>query len=76
MMNQPPKPDRPKRKPFFTWTEDEWKHPEEVPLAIRNHARVLWLAGAKVEAIAECFNIPVEWAEIFCTDEVRAATRH
>ena len=62
------------RAPFFTWVDEEWKQPADVPMAIRRQAKLLWLNGAKVEAIAECFRVPVEWAEIFCHDKVE--TRH
>lgn len=75
-MNQPSNPSTPKRRPFFTWAEGDWKHPADVPFAIRSHARVLWLAGAKVEAIAECFSIPVEWVEIFTSSEQKDVTKH
>ena len=59
------------KKPFFTWVEETYSQPSEVPLRIRQHMRVLWLDGAKTWTLAELFHVPVEWVEDFVREPER-----
>jgi hypothetical protein len=54
---------------WFTWVDlDENSQMSDVPMRTREQLRVLWLNGAKVEALAATFRIPEEWVEIFVRD--------
>lgn len=56
-MSNPPK--------FFTWVEQDYKTPNEVPERLRKYMRVLWLNGSRPDEIAQTFKVPVEWVEGF-----------
>ena len=53
------------KAPFFTWIEETYDHPSQVPQRVREHMRMLWLDGAKAWTLAELFHVPVEWVEDF-----------
>ena len=53
------------KKPFFTWVDEHYNHPTDVPPRIREHMRVLWLDGAKAWTLAELFHVPLEWVDMF-----------
>lgn len=61
---------------FFTWTEDNWPTPDDVPERVRAHMRVLWSDGHKVEAIAELFRVPTPWVEIFVAGDTGVTKPH
>jgi hypothetical protein len=55
-------PTQPK---FFTWVEETYEHPSQVPERIRAYMQILWLNGTTVEELAKTFKIPVDWIEDF-----------
>jgi hypothetical protein len=59
---------------FFTWVEETYTEPAQVPERLRAHMRVLWLSGAKVQVLAKMFNMPVEWVDDFVREEPRTTT--
>ena len=61
---------------FFTWVEETYTEPAQVPERIRLEMRVLWLDGAPIYELAECFNLPVEWVEDFVREEPRTTKPH
>ena len=55
----------PTEPPFFTWTEETYAGPDNVPPRIRDQIKTLWLKGAKPDEISAVFNMPQEWIFTF-----------
>ncbi len=64
------------RSRFFTWVEDNWTAPDDVPERVRAHMRVLWSDGVTVGQIAETFMVPVAWVEIFVGGDTGVTKLH
>jgi hypothetical protein len=62
------------RKPFFTWIEENYTEPAQVPERLRIEMRMLWLNGATVEELGAIFHVPAEWVADFVR-EVPRTTR-
>ena len=59
------------RPPFFTWIEETFEKPENVPLRVREEMVALWLNGVMVEAIAELFSVPPDWVQTIVASSPR-----
>lgn len=64
------------RKPFFTWVSDDWKHPADVPQPVIDMMRVLWSDGVTKDRLAEIFQVPIEWVEIFVRSDTGETILH
>jgi len=54
---------------FFTWIEEHYAQPSDVPERIRLEMKLLWLhGGATDEELARIFNVPIDWVEGFVRD--------
>jgi hypothetical protein len=51
--------------PFFTWTEETYAGPADVPERVRDQIKILWLKGARADEISAVFNMPSEWIYTF-----------
>jgi hypothetical protein len=68
-------PSDPNTTEFFTWVLEDFATQHDVPERLREHMRVMWLAGLKTEVIALVFETPVEWVEDFVREAPRKAER-
>jgi hypothetical protein len=59
-------------QPFFTWIEETFERPENIPLRVREEMVALWLNGVMVEAIAELFSVPPDWVETVVVNSIVA----
>jgi hypothetical protein len=50
---------------FFTWVDEKYEEPSQVPERIQLYMRAMWRVGIPEKQIAEAFSIPIEWVEDF-----------
>lgn len=54
---------------FFTWVEEKYENPNQVPARLQNHIRVLYKEGHSIERLALAVNLPEDWIAVFVRED-------
>ncbi|WP_454627754.1 hypothetical protein [Bradyrhizobium cenepequi] len=57
------------KEKFFTWVEEKYENPNQVPARLQNYIRTLYQEGGTVEMLALATNLPEDWVAVIVRED-------
>lgn len=54
---------------FFTWVEEKYENPNQVPTRLQNYIRALYKEGNTVDMLALATNLPKDWVAVIVRED-------